>query len=217
MTIQYTNAEWDGKKVLIGETDLDPASPVRLLFGFHGADSTPENMLIHGNKMLLSNTVYVFPEGPVDAGKGLWSWWEDGPRQKDAVVRFAAYTTGMIDAAHTNLADKLSGRTVHTSLWGFSQGGAAALTYTLIGTHAIHKAAAVCGFLPEIPDALPERPATDILGIFGTQDDIVPSFLAEHALDEMGAKGHNVTAKETSQGHEINGENLRELTRFFGT
>ncbi len=217
MTINYTNAEWDGKKVLIGETELDTAHPVNLLLGFHGADSTPENMLIHGNKLKLTNTVYVFPEGPVDAGKGLWSWWEDGPKQKEAVTRFADYATRMIDAAHANLKDRLNGNPVRIGLWGFSQGGAAALTYTLIGSHAIHKAASVCGFLPEMPDALPERPAADILGIFGTADDIVPSFLAEHALDEMSAKGHKVKVRETGQGHEINTENLRELNRFFGT
>ena len=103
-------------------------------------------------------------------------------------------------------------------LWGFSQGGAASLVYTLLGIHPLYKTASVCGFLPETP----ERETTTeisipILGIFGTNDDVVPSFLAEHALEEMRKKGHNPTIRETPQGHELNSENLTELRKFFSS
>ena len=103
-------------------------------------------------------------------------------------------------------------------LWGFSQGGAAALVLTLMGAHPLHKVASVCGFLPEI---LEQETKTDssvpILGIFGTNDDVVPSFLAEHALEEMKNNGHSPTPRETSQGHELNSENLKELYDFFNS
>ena len=56
-----------------------------------------------------------------------------------------------------------------------------------------------------------------ILGIFGTNDDVVPSFLAEHALEEMKNNGHYPTLRETSQGHELNAENLKELDIFFNS
>ena len=218
MSIKYTNAEWQGKKVLIGETEIDRVRPVNLLLGFHGAESTPENILVHGNRLQLNNAITVYPEGPVDAGEGLWSWWEDGPRQKETVTQFLKYTAEMIEQAHRHLADNFSGVPFRTCLWGFSQGGAAALVYTLFGSHSLHKVASVCGFLPEIPEKAAQQPtAVDILGIYGMNDDIVPSFLADHALDEMKAQGHKLTARETPQGHEINQENLQDLSDFFNS
>ena len=87
-----------------------------------------------------------------------------------------------------------------------------------MGAHPLHKVASVCGFLPEIAE---QETKTDssvpILGIFGTNDDVVPSFLAEHALEEMKNNGHHPTLRETSQGHELNVENLKELDIFFNS
>ncbi|GJL79805.1 MAG: hypothetical protein NPINA01_27940 [Nitrospinaceae bacterium] len=218
MAVNYTNTEWRGKKVILGETELDPSKPINLMIGFHGADSTPENMLVHGNKLQLKNALMVYPEGPVDADKGLWSWWEDGPRQKQTVTEFVKYAALIVDEAHRHYAGKSSGASLNTCLWGFSQGGAASLVYTLLGSHPLHRVASICGFLPELPDeAPPQRAAVNILGIYGANDDVVPSFLADHALDEMKAKGHQLTAKETPQGHEVSQENLQDVTRFFNS
>ena len=218
MSKKYKNLEWLGKKVIVGETEFEPDCEVNLLIGFHGAESTPENMLVHGNRLELKNTMMVFPEGPVDAGNGLWSWWQDGPRQKEAVKQFVDYTTKIIDEANNHLNSRLPEAKVNTCLWGFSQGGAASLIYTLLGSHGLDKVASVCGFLPEFEEnpALPSS-SISILGIFGTNDDIVPSFLADYALDEMKSRGHLITARETSQGHELNQENLTELAGFFNS
>ena len=215
MTVHYKNAQWNNKKVIVGESEFNPDQPPLLLIGFHGADSTPENMLIHGNKLKLNNTVFVYPEGPTDAGEGLWSWWKDGPRQKEAVTHFLDYTTQMIDQAHRHLKE-LTDHDPKTCLWGFSQGGAAALVYSILGTHPLHKVASVCGFLPEMPDN-GSKPTnnTSILGIYGLNDDVVPTFLAEHALEELEGQGHRLTKKETSQTHEVNADNIADLTQFF--
>ena len=216
MAVNYKNTEWQRKKVILGETELAPGKPVNLIIGFHGADSTPENMLIHGNRLNLENALMVYPEGPVDAGKGLWSWWEDGPRQKQSVTEFVKYASEMVDEAHRHFSGKISGNPIRTCLWGFSQGGAASLVYTLFQAHPLHKVASICGFLPEMPDEPADQSAiVNILGIFGTNDDVVPSFLADHALDEMKTRGHQLTVKETPQGHEINPDNLQDLTEFF--
>lgn len=217
MTVHYKNAQWNNKKVIIGESELNPGHPARLLIGFHGADSTPENMLIHGNKLKLSNTVFVYPEGPTDAGDGLWSWWQDGPHQKEAVTHFLDYTTQMVDEAHRHLKE-LTDHNPQICMWGFSQGGAAALVYSLLGSHPLHKVASVCGFLPEIPDdGSKQTHNTSILGIYGLNDEVVPSFLAKHALEELESQGHRLTKKETSQGHEVNVDNINDLTQFFGS
>ncbi|MBC8283393.1 MAG: phospholipase, partial [Nitrospinae bacterium] len=58
---------------------------------------------------------------------------------------------------------------------------------------------------------------TKIFGIFGSNDEVVPSFLADHALDEMKNKGHQVESKETSQSHELNEENLNDVYSFFNS
>ncbi len=215
MTVHYKNAQWNNKKVILGESKLNLGQPTRLLIGFHGADSTPENMLIHGNKLKLSNTVFVYPEGPTDAGDGLWSWWKDGPRQKETVNHFLDYTAQLVNEAHRYLKE-LTDHDSKVCMWGFSQGGAAALVYSLLGSYPLHKVASVCGFLPEIPDnGSKQTHNTSILGIYGLNDEVVPSFLAEHALDEMEAQGHLLTKKETSQGHEVNANNIADLTQFF--
>ncbi|MBI5428270.1 MAG: phospholipase, partial [Nitrospinae bacterium] len=200
----------------VGQTDLDPSRNIILLVGFHGADSTPENMLVHGARLKLDNAVTVYPEGPVDAGKGLWSWWQDGPRQAETVSSFLDYAARMIDAARAHIELFLPSAPVRTCLWGFSQGGAASLAYALLGPHPIHKAASICGFLPELPVAAPaEKTPAEVLGIYGLNDGVVPSFLAGFALDEMKNRGHQTTVKETPQGHELTADNLRDIGDFF--
>ena len=217
MTVKYTNAEWQGKKVILGETEIQEGQLVNLIIGFHGADSTPENMLVYGNKLKLKNAVLVYPEGPVDAGKGLWSWWRDGPRQKESVKEFLTHSSSIVETAHRHFSQKMPDAVIQTCVWGFSQGGAASLVTTLFHeSPPLHKVASICGFLPELPDdAAYQSTSVNILGIFGANDDVVPSFLADHALDEMKAKGHQLTARETRQGHEISPENLEELADFF--
>ena len=78
MTTRYTTTEWNNKKVILGEVEINHEEPINLLIGFHGASSTPENMLVQGNRLKIPNTLMVFPEGQINAGDGIWSWWEDG-------------------------------------------------------------------------------------------------------------------------------------------
>ena len=47
--------------------------------------------------------------------------------------------------------------------------------------------------------------------------EIVPSFLAEHALDEFKSRGYPINIIETNQGHELTSENLEQLTNFFNS
>ena len=216
MTTKYTTTEWNNKKVILGEAEIAPDKPINLLIGFHGASSTPENMLVQGNRLKLSNTLLVFPEGHIDAGDGVWSWWEDGPRQGETVKDFITYASQVIDSAHEHFKNVNTGEKLRTCLWGFSQGGAASLTYSLLGKHSLFKVASICGFLPEFQDpVIKKKDPPQILGIFGSNDEVVPSFLADHALDEMKNHGHNVKSKETAQPHELNSENLQDLCDFF--
>ena len=218
MSLSYKTTEWNNKKVILGEGLLNPKVPIKILIGFHGAESTPENMLIHGNRLQLENTFMAFPEGPADAGEGRWSWWIDGPKQKESVNDFLKFSSDMISMAQDHLNSRFKNAEAQVCLWGFSQGGAASLVYTLLGIHPLHKTASVCGFLPEIPEReTATESSVPILGIFGTHDDVVPSFLAEHALEEMRNKGHNLTIREVSQGHELSSENLTELRKFFSS
>jgi predicted esterase len=213
MTTQYQNILWNNKKVIIGETATEKIEPVNLLIGFHGAESTAENMLVQGNRLKLDNTTLVFPEGPVNAGEGRWSWWKDGPGQTKSVAAFIGFADEIIQSAHTHF-----GNLPTISLWGFSQGGAASLVYALLGSQKIFKVASVCGFLPELPSKnINEKPPAQIFGIYGQNDDVVPSFLADYALEEMKNKGHKVQTKETSQSHELNSENLSDVCNFLNS
>jgi len=218
MSLAYKTTEWNNKKIILGEGTLNLEMPINILIGFHGAESTPENMLIHGNRLKLDNTLMLFPEGPVDAGEGRWSWWVDGSKQKESVNQFLNFSSNIIDMAKDYLNSRFEGVETRVCLWGFSQGGAAALVLTLLGKHPLHKVASVCGFLPETPEQkITKETSVPILGVFGTSDDVVPSFLAEHALEEMKNKGHKPTLRETPQGHELNSENLKELGEFFSS
>ena len=58
MTIKYQNALWNNKKVIIGEPDN--SKPLNLLIGFHGAESTAENMLVQSNRLKLDNTTVSY-------------------------------------------------------------------------------------------------------------------------------------------------------------
>lgn len=213
MTIQYQNTSWNNKKVILGEPATGKTEPVNLLIGFHGAESTAENMLVQGNRLKLDNTILIFPEGPVDAGEGRWSWWKDGPSQQKSVEAFLVFADEMIQSAHNHFGNQST-----VSLWGFSQGGAASLVYALLGSQKISKVASVCGFLPELPstNTVEARPV-QIFGVYGQNDEVVPSFLADYALDEMKNKGHQVQVKETSQSHELNSENLSDVSTFLNS
>ena len=213
MTIQYQNKLWNNKKVIIGEPATEKIEPVNLLIGFHGAESTAENMLVQGNRLKLNNTTLIFPEGPVDAGEGRWSWWKDGPSQQKSVEAFLIYADEMIQSAYNHFGNQST-----ISLWGFSQGGAASLVYALLGSQKVFKVASVCGFLPELPSTnIGEASPAQILGVYGQNDEVVPSFLADYALEEMKNKGHQVQVKETSQPHELNSENLLDVYTFFNS
>ena len=215
MTIKYKNIILNNKKVIVGEPDIDNDKPANILIGFHGAESTAENMLVQSNRLKLNNTILIFPEGPVDANEGRWSWWKDGPGQQKSVEGFLGFTNQLIESTHDHFKLSPSNR---ISLWGFSQGGAASLVYALLGSRTIYKVASVCGFLPEIPTIKVERAlTTKILGIFGANDEIVPSFLADYALEEMKNRGHLVESKETSQTHELNSENLNDIGIFLNS
>jgi predicted esterase len=213
MTIQYQNVVWNNKKVIIGEPATDKTESANLLIGFHGAGSTAENMLVQGNRLKLDNTILIFPEGPIDAGEGRWSWWKDGPSQQKSVEDFLVFADEMIQSAHNHFKNLST-----ISLWGFSQGGAASLVYALLGSQKIFKVASVCGFLPELPSTnISQAPPTQILGVYGQNDDVVPSFLADYALEEMKNKGHQVQVKETSQSHELNSKNLSDVCTFLNS
>lgn len=217
MSLNFSNKVWNDKKVILGEQELDAKIPIRIVIGFHGAESTPENMLVHGSKLTIPNSLLVFPEGPIDADNGLWSWWKDGPKQKETVQSFVTVTDEIFNQANRYVKEKYDDASVDYFTWGFSQGAAAVLVSVLFGSQAIQKAAAVCGFLPELPGEAP-KPTTPvpILGIFGANDEVVPSFLAEHALEEINQMGHQAQIKETPQGHEITSENLSEINQYFG-
>ena len=83
MTIQYQNTSWNNKKVILGEPATGKTEPVNLLIGFHGAESTAENMLVQGNRLKLDNTILIFPEGPVDAGEAAGVGGKMGPANKN--------------------------------------------------------------------------------------------------------------------------------------
>ena len=214
--MEFSTAEWEGHRIIYGQGPLDSRRPVKLTIGFHGADSTPENMLIHGSRLPLDNAIQIFPQGPVDAGEGLWSWWQDGPRQKETVREFLDFSQWLFQAASRFVEEQAPGQAYETRLWGFSQGAAAALVTTLLGSHPVARTVSICGFLPELPEEpSPEKPPARILGIYGTHDEVVPSFLADFALEEMRRRGHVTTVKELPQGHEISESNLQDLRRFF--
>ena len=146
MTIKYQNESWNNKKIILGKPDkLDE---LNLLIGFHGAESTAENMLVQGNQLKLKNTLLIFPEGPIDVGEGRWSWWKDGPGQQKSVEEFLVFTNGIIQSAISHFENRSINK---ISLWGFSQGAAASLVYAMLGSQNIFSVASVCGFLPEIP------------------------------------------------------------------
>jgi predicted esterase len=149
----------------------------------------------------------------VDAGEGRWSWWKDGPSQQKSVEAFLVFADEMIQSAYNHFGNQST-----VSLWGFSQGGAASLVYALLGSQKISKVASVCGFLPELPstNTVEARPV-QIFGVYGQNDEVVPSFLADYALDEMKNKGHQVQVKETSQSHELNSENLSDVSTFLNS
>ena len=149
--MRYIQTQWNGGKVILGKNNMDPKKPLQLLIGFHGAESTPENMLIHGNRLTLNNTVMAFPEGIIDANEGRFSWWKDGPKQKETVEEFLNHCDSLVDQAHKLFQKEHSEQKIQTSLWGFSQGASAALVYALLGNRPIRKVASICGFLPEIP------------------------------------------------------------------
>jgi len=216
MGMSYKNLHWMDKKIIIGQGSVDPEKPIKLLIGFHGADSLPENMLVHGNQLKLNNAVMVYPEGPVDAGEGLWSWWLDGPKQKDSVKEFLTFTHELVQKAQQHIREEFGSTSIKTNLWGFSQGAAAALVYALLGERPVNKVASICGFLPELPeDSTPNSDTVTILGIYGLNDGVIPSFLADYALEEMKNKGHQLTIKETTQSHEISSDNLLDMNDFF--
>ena len=216
MSLNFSNKIWNKRKVILAEQKIDSNIPIRVVIGFHGADSIPENMVVHSSKLNITNSLLVFPEGPVEANNGLRSWWQDGPKQKETVLSFITTTDEIFNQVFKYSKENYGTASIELFTWGFSQGAAAVLVTILFGSQPIKKAASICGFLPELPYVIPlQKAPVPILGIFGTNDEVVPAFLAEHALEEVNQNGHQTQIKETSQGHQITPENLSEINQYF--
>ena len=138
MTVHYKNAQWNNKKVIIGESDLNsdqPSAPVDrfswsgLHAGEHADPRQQTETEQHGLRL----------SRRADRCQG---------RALELVARrtapeggghsFLDYTAQIVDEAHRHLKE-LTDHDPKICMWGFSQGGAAALVYSMLGSHPLHK------------------------------------------------------------------------------
>ena len=103
------------------------------------------------------------------------------------------------------------------SVTGFSQG--AAMTYALLFLFPtrINRAAALAGFLPEVPPGF-DRSALNGKPVYiahGTRDETIPVEEARQAAEFLNSAGADVSYCENSGGHKLPTNCFSQLTHFL--
>jgi predicted esterase len=181
-----------------------------LLVVLHGHDSTPAQAEELAAELDPAGRFrHVAPEGPFSTSSGAREWFSDTPGS-------LAHTEGLLGPLLGDLA-----ATGPVVVVGYSQGAAAALaTLTSPGGPTVGAVACVSGYLGEEPGLdhdLSRLAATAVLVQHGTNDDVVPDFLARDLVAALEASGVPVTAQWFDMGHERTAESLAALRAWVAT
>lgn len=173
----------------------------------------------------LASTRFVFPHAPerpvtINGGHRMPAWYdivtmERGPgRESEPDIRVAHQS--VLALIERELERGVSADRI--VLAGFSQGAAMTLFTGLRCTHSLAGLMVLSGYLvvesaldAELSSANAETP---VLCMHGTQDDVVPMSLGQHAHERI-APGRETEWKTYSMGHQVNGPQVRDIRAWL--
>ena len=182
----------------------------RLFLYLHGHGSSPAE--VDGVITVVDperNYIAVTPEGPLAVSVTGRAWFDDGVRGTDAasLERAVEWVSGVLVGTTTDLAVELS----HVVLGGYSQGAATALAVAASLSAPLGGLLLQSPFVPEgagVELELDKVPPMPVLVQHGTDDEVVPTFFAEHVSAGLAAAGCSVELQPFAAGHDRTPEML---------
>ncbi len=153
--------------------------------------------------------VHVTPDAPLRAEGGGRSWFNTGSRGPDPLT-LSGSVAWLDEHIGEHLAEQVgergSDRLDEVVVVGYSQGGAMALAWSLVGTTDTRPASMMClsGYLPDL-EGLPVRwdslAGIPVLLQHGRHDDVVPLDFGADSAATLAHHGTEVTWQEHDGGH----------------
>ncbi len=178
----------------------------------HGHGDRPDEYLRLAPQLLPDGVVLVAPRGPCELDDGTLAWFGAGPDGGPDPAQLAAG----LDAVSSAISDACAAHEItpdQVVLGGFSQGGAAALAWSLrrgaLGRGLTPRVAAVLCVAGWLPDAegldLDLATPVDVpfLVAHGTDDDAVPAPMGRSVVRVLERSGWDVTFVDGDHGHEL--------------
>ena len=180
----------------------------RLLVLLHGHGDDPAALADRRDELDPAHrwTVAV-PRGPVDLDDGGPAWFADGG------VADAERLRTTLDGALTSAAEATGLATAEAVVLGWSQGAAAALALVAAdGWPRVAGVAAVAGWIPHLDGvAWAPDPGAVVLGVHGTDDEVVALPAGRSAARLLSRAGAAVTWREHDAGHELTSAMLADV------
>lgn len=205
---------------------IDPVGevPDSVVFILHGIGQTSDRLRFVAELLIASGqfpkTRYVLPQANIQFNtffnRTLPSWFDilsnqpDGPQAVDEVIQAASNVNDLMEIQRAVYGIEPK----RILLYGFSQGGALALTAYL--RHEVGAAFVFSGYLPILstyPEALnPASQESPAVMVHGDEDEIVPVEAARLSRDALRAFGRKIKYIEfPGEGHDLSGVRPRVL------
>ncbi len=193
----------------------------KLIVLVHGRGGD-ETSLFSKKSVLPENAIVIAPRGPIDmGGTASFGWYnvtngKEAPEPVEAEaensrVALAAFIKKMQKKYHIN-AEK-------TVVWGFSQGGAMALsmvlTYPDVAKTAVNTSGRILDqFVPKFqPKTVLEH--VIVFSGHGTNDKLLPVKFAKNNKETLAKKGVNIELHEYPIGHELSEAELKDIKEWL--
>jgi phospholipase/carboxylesterase len=170
---------------------------------------------------------FIFPHAPIrpitiNGGMEMRGWYDikemDFDREED---RVGIEESASIVSQLIKYENQRGIESKNIVLAGFSQGGAIALFCGLRFAQPLAGIIALSSYLPDGPSLERERSSANhtvpIFMAHGTQDPVVPLFLAERSRQQLAQLQYNIEWHTYAMPHSVNAQELQDITRFLHT
>lgn len=189
--------------------------PRRVYLFIHGWTGDERSMEVFA-RGLPSDSLVLFPRGPILAAQGGYGWTRSGSEGQTFLEDLAQPARDLLAEVDQQMKDHAAAE-MPISLVGFSQGAAMAYAITLLFPRRIARLAALAGFLPILPAGkpLPRLEALPVYIAHGRKDETIPVERAHDAARLLASLGADVNFCENEAGHKLPAACFAELTRFL--
>jgi len=188
------------------------------IVALHGRGADANDLLPLAESIGRNDMLMIAPRAPLPFNLGIgFAWYNMG---QDWTPDPETFSTSL-NLLKTFLTQVKAGYPVDPAkliLLGFSQGTVMTYASGLSEPSSVRGIAALSGYIPTrsgLPLKLDRLHGLPIFISHGTYDDLIPVRFGREASQLLGKAGADVSFHEYLMGHEVNGETIMDLARWF--